>query len=414
MLNATRPYASDIGDALAGLNNETQTGISDNDIRNATHNTFHGNSAEAAAATANANFSLSQLINPNLWRGFPDEESMVREAMGTDNIYSVFGAVVFRGVDPVTGELPQNLTLSLRFHALKVPETLALEPEYTWDNDGDTSNQLYYYFGFVFLQDLLSRAYVNYRSNSTVGSPVVYAQTFPVPSFRDDLFAWGISRTLPLFMVMSWIYSVSRLTKNIVYEKEKRLKEYMKMMGLHERVHWLGWFITYACLMTVSVFLMTVVLCAGDVFAFSDPVLIFLYLELSAIASILVSFLFSTAFSHARIAAAVSGILYFGTYLPYVFIAIREETIGAGPQYVGSLLSTTAFGIAARYIAQLEEVGVGLQWSNAAQGTGPCDEFSFAKALAMMALDCVIYAILTWYFSAIAPRFVCSCGFVHL
>ena len=116
----------------------------------------------------------------------------------------------------------------------------------------------------------------------------------------------------------------------------------------------------------------------------------------------------------ARIAAAVSGILYFGTYLPYVFIAIREETIGAGPQYVGSLLSTTAFGIAARYIAQLEEVGVGLQWSNAAQGTGPCDEFSFAKALAMMALDCVIYAILTWYFSAIAPRFVCSCGFVHL
>jgi hypothetical protein len=33
------------------------------------------------------------------------------------------------------------------------------------------------------------------------------------------------------------------ICKNIVYEKEMRLKEVMKIMGLNNGVHWLAWFI---------------------------------------------------------------------------------------------------------------------------------------------------------------------------
>jgi len=34
------------------------------------------------------------------------------------------------------------------------------------------------------------------------------------------------------------------MTKDIVYEKEKRLKEFMRVMGLSNGIHWLAWFIT--------------------------------------------------------------------------------------------------------------------------------------------------------------------------
>jgi hypothetical protein len=98
------------------------------------------------------------------------------------------------------------------------------------------------------------------------------------------------------------------------------------MMGLSELVHWVGWFITSLTTLTTTVFLLTLVLCGGKVFAFSDPVIIFLYLEMAAVTSIMVGFVLSTFFSKARIAAAVSGIVYFGLYLPFIFVAINEET----------------------------------------------------------------------------------------
>ena len=66
----------------------------------------------------------------------------------------------------------------------------------------------------------------------------------------------AISRSLPLFMVLSWIYTVSMLVKGIVYEKERRLKEVMKVMGLGNGVHWLAWFITAFILMMISVVLL--------------------------------------------------------------------------------------------------------------------------------------------------------------
>ena len=37
---------------------------------------------------------------------------------------------------------------------------------------------------------------------------------------------------MPMFMTLAWIYTVSMVVKGIVYEKEQRLKEVMKVMGL--------------------------------------------------------------------------------------------------------------------------------------------------------------------------------------
>ena len=34
---------------------------------------------------------------------------------------------------------------------------------------------------------------------------------------------------MPLFMVLAWNYSVAMIIKSIVYEKERRLKEVMKV-----------------------------------------------------------------------------------------------------------------------------------------------------------------------------------------
>lgn len=45
-------------------------------------------------------------------------------------------------------------------------------------------------------------------------------------------------------MTLSWIYSVAMIIKGMVYEKEARLKETMRMMGLGTGTLWLSWFIS--------------------------------------------------------------------------------------------------------------------------------------------------------------------------
>ena len=43
-------------------------------------------------------------------------------------------------------------------------------------------------------------------------------------------FVFAVSRSMPLFMTLAWIYTVSMVVKGIVYEKEQRLKEVRKPM----------------------------------------------------------------------------------------------------------------------------------------------------------------------------------------
>ena len=77
-------------------------------------------------------------------------------------------------------------------------------------------------------------------------------QQFPYPCSVDDRFILAISRTFPLFMTLSWIYSSAMIIKSIVYEKERRLKETMRVMGLGNLVHWVSWFIDSFVVMMFS------------------------------------------------------------------------------------------------------------------------------------------------------------------
>jgi len=131
------------------------------------------------------------------------------------------------------------------------------------------------------------------------------------------------------------------LTQSIVYEKEVRLKEVMKIMGLSNGVHWIAWFITIFSQTTLVMIAVTIILHYGKVLMHSNAFLIFLILEIYALSTIslayviknlnifflllLFRFLVSVFYSKAKIAAACSGIIYLLTYVPCMYISIRED-----------------------------------------------------------------------------------------
>ena len=73
-------------------------------------------------------------------------------------------------------------------------------------------------------------------------------------------FIYAISRMLPLFMVLAWLLTTAMLCKSIVYEKERRLKEVMKIMGLGNGVHWVAWFINAFIMMFATILLLILLL----------------------------------------------------------------------------------------------------------------------------------------------------------
>ena len=60
----------------------------------------------------------------------------------------------------------------------------------------------------------------------------------------------------------------------------------MKIMGLSDSVHWIGWFITASVQMTVIVIILTLLLHLGHILPYSNPWIVFIFLELFALSSI--------------------------------------------------------------------------------------------------------------------------------
>lgn len=57
-------------------------------------------------------------------------------------------------------------------------------------------------------------------------------QKFPYPPFVFDILLQGLQTLVSLFILLSFVYPCINIIKYITTEKEKQLKEAMKIMGL--------------------------------------------------------------------------------------------------------------------------------------------------------------------------------------
>ena len=117
----------------------------------------------------------------------------------------------------------------------------------------------YFTSGYIFLQDKIEQAIIKLHSNRTQ-LPGMYMQQFPSPCYTYDTFFMAIAALFPLFMILSFVYTCAMIVKSIVREKERRLKETMKTMGLGNGVHWTAWFIDSMTFMLISCVLLSMIL----------------------------------------------------------------------------------------------------------------------------------------------------------
>ncbi|XP_052003577.1 phospholipid-transporting ATPase ABCA1-like [Xyrauchen texanus] len=340
------------------------------------------------------------------FEGVSSESLLVDHSLKLLDLERLWAGVVFTnlsasGSDP---HPPTHIRYKIRMDVEETERTDKIK-ERSWYPSARANpfNDLRYVRGgFVYLQDMLDRGII--RVQTGISQPLgVYAQQMPYPCYVDDAFVSSIGTILPMFLVLAFVYTVCQTIKGLVLEKELRLKEVLRVVGVRNSAIWFCWFIENMVLLTIPCAFISVMVKYGKVLRYSDPTVIFVFLLVFCLATVMQCFFISVFFSRANLAAACGGLIYFLLYLPHVLCYAWRDVLGFGAKLATSLLSCVAFGYGCENFSQYEEQGIGIQWSNIWVSPQENDRYSFIVSIFMMLFDALIYWILTWYIENVYP-----------
>uniref|UniRef100_A0A8C6KCC1 ABC transporter domain-containing protein n=1 Tax=Nothobranchius furzeri TaxID=105023 RepID=A0A8C6KCC1_NOTFU len=342
-------------------------------------------------------------LDLNKFEATETEGHLVNKALEHLSNKTFWAGIVFKDLQPDSSSIPPFVKYKIRMDIDEVERTNKVKSRSWTPGARDHSfNELRYIWGgFAYLQDMMDHAIIRLQTSKT--QPLgVFVQQMPYPCFVDDVFLRSLASSLPLYMTLAWIYSVAMIVKGIVAEKEARLKETVRIMGLRSSIYWLSWEVSSLLPLAISAALLTLILKYGKVLQYSDPSVIFIFLLVFCLATVSECFFISVFFSKANLAASCGGLIYFLLYLPHVLCYAWRDVMGFGAK-VASLLSCVAFGYGCEKFSKYEEQGIGIQWHNIAKSPEEGDRYTFIISIVMMLFDALLYWVLTWYIENVFP-----------
>ncbi|XP_033746448.1 ATP-binding cassette sub-family A member 3-like [Pecten maximus] len=335
------------------------------------------------------------------------------------NSASVWAAVEFDESADYSSSLPSLVTYSLRVALYEKADDKKWYTDRSYQffqapgyrNNFSTAGEPYYYeTGFLALQYAIDKAIIDnkFPSNTLGTTYTIQLKKMAYPTFVEDDLTATLTTVLPLFLMLSFIVTVFTSTKNIVLEKETKLKESMKLMGMSPTMYWLSWFVKLFIYLFVICFLFALLFGIkagnnGSVLQSSQPSLVFVFLLLFGISIIAFCFMMATLFKKATSAAFAAGIIYYLFYTPQFFLSRSYDTLGKGEKVAISLLNLMAMSFGVTTLTLYEGTGAGAQWSNFYEPATVDDNYSLGDAMGMLLLDSIIYFLVAWYMENIRP-----------
>jgi len=296
-----------------------------------------------------------------------------------------------------------NIQYKIRQNYTTLPNTNEVV---NWISIGlDTEYQKYLLSGFLTLQMTIDAWAFEYSQDgedasplpATCSTPQYWTMPFPTAAYDQNIFFRAVGFLLGLAMIMATMYPVSKLIKAVVEEKESKMREVMKIMGLRNWAHQLSWSLT-ALVLFLWISLSTAYLCHVSFVPKSDFRLLFLFLFTFCLSEITFSFLIASFFSKAKLAAIVGPVCLFCSILPrYIFFGTNRYEEQQS-KYLASLLSPSAFSFGADILADYEYAGVGVQMNNIDDGL-----YNFRGCVQIMFFDFLWYGLLAWYLDQVVP-----------
>ncbi|KXJ81820.1 hypothetical protein RP20_CCG016932 [Aedes albopictus] len=346
--------------------------------------------------------------------GYPNAQAMESTLMSQN----LLAGVEFGDSLSDATSLPEQLSFALRFpselrylvglisywetHLLMEPFTPRLRNPYS--DDGGTPS--YYNENFLSIQTAVSKAIIRARSPAA-DMPQVFIQRFPYPPYHDDPFLQTMEQLLSMVILLSFFYTCIVMVKHIAIEKERQLKEAMKIMGLPNWLHWAAWFVKNILLLVIAISLITLLLCVSingtAVFEYSDWTAVWFFLFVYSIAIICFCFMMSVFFKKANITSGIAGLMWFVFVIPYNVTAQNYDEMSTGSKVGLSLFFNSGMSFAMTSTLRMEANQVGMRWSSLFTPATIDDGFSVGTAFIMLLVDAVIYLAIALYVEQVMP-----------
>eukprot|EP01083_Nonionella_stella_P193084 713453_1 len=322
-------------------------------------------------------------------------------------------AIVFEetgGDDGITWEY------TLRFNSSYIPATKTIIDKFTRNVDLLYFQSVLKYLelsGFIPLQNWIDQAITKHiiqhhnaqDPNHTISQAHLNSMTteyskglfmFPTAKYQQSNFWNTVGGFFSFFLFIMFCYPVITVVSILVEEKQTKIKEGMKMMGATTSAYWLSWFIWFTAEFTFIALCVTLIGVGGKVFRYSDGIVIFLWFELFCISSAVFGMMISTLFDNPKSASLFGLIAFFAVLIGGQFSGSLDESGKTGL----CLLAPACFVTSVPTLVQYEVSIIGLTFDNIHDDYGA---FKFVTCLVMMAIDIVIYGVLTLYLDQVWP-----------
>ncbi|CAN0021601.1 unnamed protein product [Pylaiella littoralis] len=419
-------YLTTIEDAIALLHEEIDLSIPEEDIEtyceSLTFAVMPSNDGGAAVESAAQEFfAYIEATFPNTsdhWVSYGSESRLIDVIDAsdysqdqTDNRPAFSAGIVFTSANPDWAyTIRANITKvgyeAASYYMFNVPETRAATEnncKSPTNCPGDDEGRdvfpwtsLYHQSPALMLQQLTDSWIMQTERPTAAVAPVVRITEFPNSSYEEDGFWAQVGGTFAILVVIAVLYPVSNVISALVKEKELRIKEGLKMMGLTDAAHTASWTFHFVCLFFFTSVLM--VIASPGIFENSNPVLVFLYFFLFFLASTAFCFFVSSFFSRAKTASTIGTMLFFVALFPY--FALTSDATPASSRRAGCLLPPTCLALGTLAFAEFEDSGEGVTPDTAGESEAG---FTFNDVITMLFLDIIIYSSLAWYAGNVLP-----------
>ncbi|XP_066474234.1 cholesterol transporter ABCA5-like isoform X2 [Tiliqua scincoides] len=292
-----------------------------------------------------------------------------------------------------------SMSYHLRFPPAKVPlSAISVESRASCTSPSKICEaETYWRYGFTALQICIDAAIIQLKTNHSVLEDLELTKAVMMGEsaiMEIDNFPRAI---ILIYLVIAFSPFGYYLAIHIVAEKEKKLKEFLMMMGLHDTAFWLSWVLLYTSLIFVMSLLMSVIATFSSLFPKSSNFVIFLLFFLYGISSVFFAFMLTPLFKKSKHVGTVE----FLATLAFGFVGLAIVLLEEFPKSFVWLLSPLCqctFLVGVAQVMHLEDYEEGALFSNLTHGPYP-----LIIALMLLALDSLLYLLLAVYLDQVVP-----------
>ncbi|XP_060127944.1 cholesterol transporter ABCA5 isoform X1 [Zootoca vivipara] len=292
-----------------------------------------------------------------------------------------------------------SMSYHLRFPTVVAPRSLILTESIASCSTPSKmcEAETYWHYGFAGIQIYIDAAIIELKTNKSVLEELESAKAVKMGKSAvveiDNFFR----AVILIYLVIAFSPFGYFLTIHIMTEKEKKLKEFLMVMGLQDTAFWLSWVLLYTSLILVMSLLMSVIATFSSLFPQSSSFVIFLLFFLYGLSSISFAFLLTSLFKKVNYAGSAQ----FFTTVAFGAVGLSIALLEDFPKYfVWSLspLCECPFLIGVVQVMHLEDYEEGAIFSHITHGPYP-----LIISYTLLTLDSMLYLLLGIYFDQVIP-----------